>query len=146
MKIFLNHFKLFSCLKFSYALCGASGCGKTTLLKAILGRIELDAGEISIDGIEVKKNRKVNCKTGYVPQEPALFHDLSMWENARFFGYIYGLSSQYLSSRVAFLCDIFQLQSIKNVENISTLSGGQQRRISLMIALLHMPKLLILDE
>lgn len=133
-------------LKFSYALCGASGCGKTTLLKAILSCIDLDVGKISINGFEVNKNRQANCKIGFMPQEPGIFNDMTMLENLKFFGYIYGLSSQYLNSRVIYLSDIFELSSIEKSRNISTLSGGQQRRVSLMISLLHMPQILILDE
>ncbi|KAI5730321.1 hypothetical protein M8J76_012397 [Diaphorina citri] len=120
-----------------YGLLGPSGCGKTTLLSCIVGRGSLDSGNISVN---VKSKRSI----GYMPQELALYTEFSIRETTLYYGRIFGLSFEQIHSRTKELLTFLDLPSEDSI--VGKLSGGQGRRLSLMIALLHDPKLLILDE
>ena len=93
----------------SYGLCGASGCGKTTLLKAIVGAISLNSGEIFIGDQRRVKNRKLKTTIGFMPQEVALLPDLTIAEVLKFFGLIYNLSEQCRVRNVKFYLEFFEL-------------------------------------
>ncbi|XKL64323.1 hypothetical protein PGB90_004409 [Kerria lacca] len=120
-----------------YALLGPSGCGKTTLLNCIVGEIALDAGSI-----ELKVTKRSDI--GYMPQFLSLHVTLTMFENLFFYGYLFGLSKQEIKTRTESLVSILQLPSVDCI--FKTLSGGEQRRVSLAIAIIHRPQILILDE
>ncbi|XP_014280469.1 ABC transporter G family member 20 [Halyomorpha halys] len=120
-----------------YAFLGPSGCGKTTLLKCIVGRQHLDAGEILLE-VQTKSD------IGYMPQETALLEELTINETIAYYGRMFGMLAEDLSKRKKYLLGFLELPSGNRV--IRDLSGGQARRVSLCIALLHDPKLLILDE
>ncbi|XP_075228584.1 ABC transporter G family member 23-like [Lycorma delicatula] len=120
-----------------YGLLGPSGCGKTTLLSCIVGRNELDAGEIY-----VKARTKNNI--GYMPQELAIYQEFSMYETLAYYGYLFGMTREQIVTRTDEILNFLELPP--HNRTAETLSGGQQRRLSFAIALLHDPKLLILDE
>uniref|UniRef100_A0A1B6DER0 ABC transporter domain-containing protein n=1 Tax=Clastoptera arizonana TaxID=38151 RepID=A0A1B6DER0_9HEMI len=120
-----------------YGLLGPSGCGKTTLLSCIVGRSELDSGEI-----KVKAESKSNI--GYMPQELALYKEFSICETLSYYGILFGMTKTQIKQRTEELVNFLQLPSEFSI--IQNLSGGQQRRVSLTVALLHNPSLLILDE
>ncbi|KAL1445883.1 hypothetical protein WDU94_003554, partial [Cyamophila willieti] len=120
-----------------YGLLGPSGCGKTTLLSCIVGRSSLDSGSITVN---VKSKRSI----GYMPQELALYTEFSIRETTLYYGRIFGLSFDQIYSRTKELLSFLDLPSEDSV--VGKLSGGQSRRLSLLVALLHDPKLLILDE
>lgn len=120
-----------------YGLLGPSGCGKTTLLNCIVGRTELDAGNIQL---KVKKRSEV----GYMPQFLNLHDQMTIFENFFFYGYLYGMDSENIKARAIDLIAFLDLPSGHRF--VKTLSGGQQRRVSIAIAFIHDPKLLILDE
>ncbi|CAH1391176.1 unnamed protein product [Nezara viridula] len=120
-----------------YAFLGPSGCGKTTLLKCIVGREHLDAGEIIL-GVQTKAG------IGYMPQEIALLEELTINETIAYYGRMFGILGEDLKNRKYNLLTLLELPSGSRI--IKDLSGGQSRRVSLLIALLHDPMLLILDE
>ncbi|BES98390.1 ATP-Hypothetical protein cassette sub-family A ABC1 member [Nesidiocoris tenuis] len=120
-----------------YGLLGPSGCGKTTLLNCLVGRIELDAGEIVMKG-------KYRSDIGYMPQDLALYTVLSIFEMFLYYGRLYGMTITQVERRTEQLIKFLQLPRASTL--VENLSGGQQRRVSFGIALLHDPQLLILDE
>jgi len=129
-----------------YGLLGASGCGKTSLLSVIVGRRSLNSGKVSVMGGEPGDRR---CgipgnKVGYMPQELALYTEFTIQETFFYFGRINKMTSSQIREQMEVLGRLLDLPAY--TRTVSTLSGGQQRRISLAVSLLHDPELIILDE
>ncbi len=130
----------------TYGLLGPNGAGKTTTISMIAGILAPDAGTVVIDGRPVTVNDHEGKRTlGYVPQQIALFDDLSASENLRFFGGLQGLRGAELARRMAATLDLVGLAD-RAGDRISTFSGGMQRRANIAVGLLHEPRLLVLDE
>ncbi|KAI8423035.1 hypothetical protein MSG28_014123 [Choristoneura fumiferana] len=129
-----------------YGLLGASGCGKTTLLSCIVGRRRLNSGEIWVLGGRPGSpgSGVPGPRVGYMPQETALFGEFSIRETMIYFGWIAGMTTIEVDERVDFLVTLLNLPH--PTKQVKTLSGGQQRRVSLAAALIHQPELVILDE
>ncbi|XP_067618851.1 ABC transporter G family member 23 isoform X2 [Eurosta solidaginis] len=129
-----------------YGLLGASGCGKTTLLSCIVGRRRLDSGEIFVLGGKpgTRGSGVPGKRVGYMPQEIALYGEFSIRETMMYFGWIFGMETKEIGERLQFLLNFLDLPSEKRL--VKNLSGGQQRRVSFAVALMHDPELLILDE
>ncbi|XP_068625665.1 ABC transporter G family member 20 [Battus philenor] len=129
-----------------YGLLGASGCGKTTLLSCIVGRRKLDGGDIWVLGGKPgeKGSGVPGPRVGYMPQDIALVAEFSVRDAVFYFGRIYGMPMKKLVERFDFLTNLLDLPNGGRL--IKSLSGGQQRRVSLAAALVHEPELLILDE
>ncbi|XP_075526824.1 ABC transporter G family member 23-like [Dermacentor variabilis] len=129
-----------------YALLGSSGCGKTTLLRCIMGRKHFQEGNIRVFGYEpgTAGSKIPGANVGYMPQEAALFDAFSIEETMHFFARIYDLSPEATHERTESLVSFLELPDPKRL--VSYLSGGQKRRVSLAVSLLHKPPLLILDE
>lgn len=115
-------------------IVGENGSGKSTLLRIIVGEWAADAGTIHIEGL-----------LGYCPQQALLFPGLTVWENFRYFSSAYGLSAAHLEQSGEALMSHFNFARYRD-ERVSRLSGGTQQKLNLSIALVHEPKLLILDE
>ncbi|XP_021950776.1 ABC transporter G family member 23 isoform X2 [Folsomia candida] len=130
-----------------YGLLGSSGCGKTTILSCIVGLRKLDAGDIWVYGARPgTKDSGIPGKTiGYMPQDIALYQKMKIDEILYYFGGIYGMSTSEISARIEFLMSFLDLPE-PGSRRIDSLSGGQQRRVSLCVSLIHTPALLILDE
>lgn len=125
-------------------LLGPSGAGKTTLIRLITGAIKADAGEIIIDGKKIP-DMSILKKIGFMPQSDALYNDLSGMDNMMFFGRLYGLSGKILKQRVKETLTLVNLLEDQK-KLVFNYSGGMRKRLSLAIALLHNPEILILDE
>jgi ABC-2 type transport system ATP-binding protein len=130
----------------TYGLLGPNGAGKTTTISMVCGLMEPDSGEVSIAGRPLT-TRSVAAKSaiGYVPQELAIYPDLSARENLRFFARLYGLAPDHATARVNEVLEVIGLTE-RASEQTKNFSGGMQRRLNIGIGLLHRPRLLILDE
>ncbi|KAF6205689.1 hypothetical protein GE061_019862 [Apolygus lucorum] len=122
-----------------YGLLGPSGCGKTTLLLSIVGYNHLDSGEVVLNGPTRKRD------FGYMPQEISLFEDFTVEETCAFFGAVYGLEKTNCAREARKLISLLEIP-MGSTRLIKDLSGGQKRRVSLIVTLLHKPQILILDE
>ena len=130
----------------TYGLLGPNGAGKTTTISMIAGLLEADAGWVHIDG-DVMTTTSVATKgrIGLVPQELAIYPDLTAKENLEFFGRLYGLGGDALDTRVDEVLGVVGLTD-RAGDRAKEYSGGMQRRLNIGIGLLHRPQLLILDE
>ncbi len=130
----------------TYGLLGPNGAGKTTTISIACGLLEADAGEVIVAGQRLTTH-SVGAKAaiGYVPQELAIYPDLSARENLRFFARLYGLSSKQANARVDEVLSVVGLAD-RAREPTKNFSGGMQRRLNIGIGLLHRPRLLVLDE
>jgi ABC-2 type transport system ATP-binding protein len=127
-------------------LLGPNGAGKSTIMMMITGLLAADSGEVILNGEKYDGRRLEQRRLfGVVPQEYALYQDLSAMNNLMFFGRLYGLRGRFLKSR----CDEV-LEQIGLTENANrqsaNYSGGLKRRLNFGIALIHKPQILILDE
>lgn len=127
-----------------YGLIGPSGSGKTTLVKMIVGIAAPDEGAIRIFGVNVP-NLELLEKVGYMAQADALYTELTGKENLDFFASLYPMKNAARKKRIAYAAGIVNLTAELG-KRVSAYSGGMKRRLSLAIALVHNPKLLILDE
>ncbi len=130
----------------TYGLLGPNGAGKTTTISMIAGLLEPDAGGATVAGHPIVTNATTGkAEIGLVPQELAIYPDLTGAENLRFFGKLYGMSGDNLNSRVAEVLEVIGLTERRD-DLTKEYSGGMQRRLNIGIGLLHRPRLLILDE
>jgi ABC-2 type transport system ATP-binding protein len=129
-----------------FGLLGPNGAGKTTIINMLLGLTKVDGGEIHIFGKRVNGNREdVSRQIGIVPQDLAIYNDLTAAENATFFGRLYGLKGALLKERVAEALAFTGL-SDKATVFPKKFSGGMKRRLNIACALVHHPRLIIMDE
>lgn len=127
-------------------LLGPNGAGKSTLISMVTTLIKPDKGEIIIDGNNLaKKSKEARKAIGLVPQEIALYPTLTARDNLLFWGKMYGLKGNTLQERVDIALDIAGLKD-RQKDRIDSYSGGMKRRINIAAALLHKPKVLIMDE
>lgn len=129
-----------------YGLLGPSGCGKTSLLRCVMGCLKVNSGDIKVFGASpgTRDSGIPGPLVGFMPQEIALHTDLSIDEMLKYFGRLYMMSWSCLDKRIDHLLSVLDLP--EKTRLIANLSGGQRRRVSFATALLHSPRLLILDE
>ena len=129
-----------------FGLLGPNGAGKSTLISIITTLLSQDSGEVTIDGYDLKKQHmKVKKILGLVPQEIALYPTLTAKENLMFWGRMYGLGGKKLKQKVDEALDIAGLKD-RAGDKVETYSGGMKRRINIAAALLHKPRIVIMDE
>lgn len=128
------------------SLLGPNGAGKSTIISMLSGLLTPDGGEASIMGHSViKEPEAAKASLGLVPQEIALYSDLSARENLVFWGKMYGLRGAALKSRVDEVLEIIGLSG-RQKDRVSKFSGGMKRRVNVGAALLHKPDVVIMDE
>jgi ABC-2 type transport system ATP-binding protein len=129
-----------------FGLLGPNGAGKTTLLSILSCLLGSDTGEARVLGRKVTpRDRELRRDIGIVPQELALYGELTARENLTFFGRLYGVTGTELRRRVAAVLDAVGLADRADAR-VDTFSGGMKRRLNLGAALVHRPRLLLLDE
>jgi ABC-2 type transport system ATP-binding protein len=130
----------------AFGLLGPNGAGKSTTISMLFGLLTPDSGSISVAGKTMRDDPlAVKRSLGYVPQEIALYPELSARENLDFWGRLYGLSGAYLKQRTEEVLDVVGLTD-RAKGKVGTFSGGMKRRINIAAALLHQPRILIMDE
>lgn len=138
-------------------LLGPNGAGKTTLVRAIAGRVRLDAGRITLHGVDLGAGpgaglsgdsaaaRMARRRLGVVPQELALYERLTAAENLRIFGELHGVTGRTLRERVAWALAWSALAD-RARDRVSGFSGGMKRRLNIACSVLHQPDVVLLDE
>lgn len=130
----------------TFGLLGPNGAGKTTSISMVAGLLERDGGTVDVGGESIStRSTRGKDSIGLVPQELAIYPDLTANENLRFFGRLYGLNSDALSKRVDQVLEVIGLTERAD-DPTKEFSGGMKRRLNIGIGLLHRPRLLILDE
>lgn len=129
-----------------FGLLGPNGAGKSTIINMLSSILKSDSGTISLNGIDLSTNIK-SCKQliGIVPQEISLYDEFSAYDNLLFFGKLYEVDSKILKTRIDSILSLIGLADRKN-DLIKNYSGGMKRRINIAAALLHQPKILLMDE
>jgi ABC-2 type transport system ATP-binding protein len=129
-----------------FSLLGPNGAGKSTVISMLSCLLEPTRGEAWVMGHSIKEQPQlVKVSLGVVPQEIALYPDLSARENLNFWGRMYGQRGQGLSQRVDEVLEVIGL-SDRQEDRVDTFSGGMKRRVNIGVALLHRPDLIIMDE
>jgi ABC-2 type transport system ATP-binding protein len=130
----------------TFGLLGPNGAGKTTTISMVAGLLEPDSGAVHVAGTPIRTNSTAGRgNIGLVPQQLAIYPDLTGSENLRFFGRLYEMTGDALDKRVAEVLEVIGLSDRKD-DLTGEYSGGMQRRLNIGIGLLHRPRLLILDE
>lgn len=129
-----------------FGLLGPNGAGKSTTINALTGLTKADGGEIRIFGLDMKTHEMdIKREIGIVPQDIAVYDDLTTNENLRYFGKLYGLRGKLLNDRVKEALEFTGL-SEKGKDYPKKFSGGMKRRLNIACAIVHHPKLIIMDE
>lgn len=127
-----------------FGMIGPSGCGKTTLIKVIVGMLKADSGQVYVLKQPVPKFDLLE-KIGYMAQSDALYTDLTGYENLQFFAKLFGFTKKQRVQQITYAAEVVQLtDDLKR--KVQDYSGGMKRRLSLAIALIQNPEILILDE
>ena len=129
-----------------YGLLGPNGAGKSTAIAIICGLLKPTSGEIKILDVDVTKSMKgQNKKIGYVPQEIALYSEFTAYENLKFFGELYGLRGIKLKEKIEYALEFTGLLE-QSKKIVGKFSGGMKRRLNIACAIMHEPKIVIMDE
>ncbi len=129
-----------------FGLLGPNGAGKSTTVMILCGLLRPNSGNVSVMGLSMPEHgAEVRKKIGVAPQEIALFPSLTAYENLFYFGRMYGLTSPFIREQITKYLHVFGLSEKAN-KPVNTFSGGMKKRLNLIAAILHKPKLVILDE
>ena len=129
-----------------YGFIGHNGAGKTTTIKACCGILQPDSGEVYIDGVSVKENPlAAKAKLAYIPDNPDLYEFMTGIQFLNFIGDVFGVSPEDRQARIRKYADMFELTN-DLAQPISAYSHGMKQKLAVISALVHEPKLLIMDE
>lgn len=128
-------------------LIGPNGAGKSTIISMLGTLLKADEGKILFNGTDIaKKPDAIRKNLGYVPQDIALYTMLSGYDNLMFWGKVYHVPKELLKNRINKIKDVIGLSEDELKECVSTYSGGMKRRLNIGVALLHSPKVVLMDE
>lgn len=129
-----------------FAFIGHNGAGKTTTIKSIVGILEFEEGDILIDGVSIKKD-PMKCKSNiaYIPDNPDIYESLTGIQYLNFIADIFNVSKNDRENLIKYYADKFEITSFLG-DLISSYSHGMKQKLAIISALIHKPKLLILDE
>lgn len=127
-----------------YGLLGPNGAGKTTTIKMVCGILKITSGNAKVLGKDIP-NKDLASSIGYMPQETALYLNLTVHQNMEFYGEIFELGKAEIKSREKELLKFINLEKWRD-KRVSKLSGGMKHRVSLACALMHEPEIMFLDE
>lgn len=129
-----------------FGFIGPNGAGKSTLINIMTSLLVPDSGSIKICGYDiVKESLNAKKNMGYVPQDIALMEELTAYDNLEFFGALYGLKGKLLKERIHEALEVTGLEE-KKKQKVKKFSGGMKRRLNIATAIMHHPKVLIMDE
>lgn len=128
-----------------FGLLGRNGAGKSTLMKALVGLIPIQSGELDICGIPSENKKEIRSIIGYLPQEFNIYPNMKVGESLEYLGTLSEMDSKILRSRIEEVLEIVNLKKDINLK-VKALSGGMKRRLGIAQAILHNPKILIVDE
>lgn len=129
-----------------FGFLGANGAGKTTAMKMLIGIWKPTSGKGTVAGYDIySETEKIKRNIGYMSQRFSLYEDLTVWENIRFFGGIYGLSREELREKGSTLIDRLGMRE-KRGSLVASLPLGWKQKLSFSIAILHTPQIVFLDE
>ena len=129
-----------------FGFLGANGAGKTTAIKMLSGLLRPSGGAASVAGFDVfKQAERIKQNIGYMSQKFSLYEDLTVYENMKFYGGIYGLSTNEIKGRSATLLERLGLQEEKN-SLVNSLPLGWKQKLAFTVSTLHQPKIIFLDE
>ncbi len=129
-----------------FGFLGANGAGKTTAIKMLTGILSSSGGHATVAGFDIKKHRnRLKEHIGYMSQKFSLYEDLTLKENIRFYGGIYGLSNKEIAHKTGEIVERLDLKQIENTL-ISEIPLGWKQKIAFSVAIIHNPKIVFLDE
>lgn len=128
-------------------IIGENGAGKSTTLSMIATLMKPEKGSILFEGKDIVKQPKIMRQSlGYVPQDIALYESLTGYDNILFWGRAYHVSDKIIHQRLAKICDMVGFSAELLMKKVKEYSGGMKRKLNIIVALLHQPKLVIFDE
>ncbi|GAA6133677.1 ABC transporter ATP-binding protein [Oceaniserpentilla sp. 4NH20-0058] len=129
-----------------YGFLGPNGCGKSTTLRMLTGLLKPTSGQVSVLGLSIPEcAEQLRLRVGYMTQKFSLYDDLTVEENLKFMGEIFGLSGRILNKRIAQQVSVYGLNK-RLKQRVSSMSGGEKQRLALSAATIHNPDVLLLDE
>ncbi|MCW9707733.1 ABC transporter ATP-binding protein [Fodinibius salsisoli] len=129
-----------------FGFLGANGAGKTTAIRMLIGLLAPTSGKASVAGFDVYTQAEaIKRKIGYMSQKFSLYTDLTVWENIRLYGGIYGLSEDNIKAKAEELLSSLQLESVRD-KRIGSLPLGWKQKLAFSVAMLHEPDIVFLDE
>jgi len=129
-----------------YALVGPDGAGKTTAMRLLCGALRADAGEVSLGGLDLARHtEEARAQVGYLPQRFSLYGEMTVAENLRFFAEVRGFATQDWKPRTLEILEFVGLAEFAD-RRAEALSGGMKQKLGLAAALVHRPRILMLDE
>ncbi len=129
-----------------FGFLGANGAGKSTAIKMLCGLLEPSSGNAEIAGFDIyKETEKIRKTIGYMSQKFSLYEDLTVAENIRFFGGIYGLNKNEIADRTKYILDWLKISNLRDVL-VGSIPLGWKQKIAFAVSVIHNPKIVFLDE